>query len=635
MAVLVLAAGMIATSATSVSASERARRSTAPHVATKLTGRWEVGNRSVPQGSSLRYRLVVANSDSMAATASFAFDVYPARRPEAAVPFDRWTGSIRGGGEFAIKGEVTPAQWFAETGRFVIRVRTTHDIRPLRFRVSSPPVRVPQFSDVSATSGLETLHVAPIRCDGYSAGAAWGDVEGDGDLDLYLPQRGVPSRLFVNDAGTFVDEAELRGADNLSAAGIGAVFADYDNDGDQDLYVVNDGPNRLLRNDGTGAFEDVTAAAGVGDDGAGSGASWGDYDADGNLDLYVVNWARCQTGGGYDYHRDVLYHNEGDGTFSDKTARLEVTGSTKGAGFQAAWFDYDGDGDQDLYLANDYGGPAPEPNYLWRNDGPGTNGWRFTDVSIPSHAGLSMNAMGLGIGDPDRDQDLDIAISNIEATAFLDNRGDGTFKNLARRVRVARPNQRVREKSITWGLAFYDLNLDGWEDLYVAGGSLAQENYPEPQPNATFINDGKGRFYDLSAPSRADDDAVSRGVAFADYDRDGDIDLYVVNQGGNPRLLRNGNRGGHWLEVALTGRSSNRDACGALLRAKLDRRTTIVRQRFCGSISLGSGHDPAVHFGLGRKDRVRRLTVVWPSGIRQIRKNVQANRLIRLTEPAK
>jgi membrane-associated phospholipid phosphatase len=245
-----------------------------------------------------------------------------------------------------------------------------------------------------------------------------------------------------------------------------------------------------------------------------------------------------------------------------------------------------------------------------------------------------MNTMGIGLGDYDRDLDLDMALSNIEATALLRNRGDGTFVDVAGRAGVGRPNQRVREKAITWGLAFGDLNLDGWEDLYVVGGSLAQENHPEPQPNATFANVGHGRFADLSAVSGASDQGVGRGLSLADYDRDGRVDLYVVNQGGRPILYRNVTPRGprHWLEVDLMGTASNRDACGATLVATVGR-VRLLRQVFCGSVGLGGGSDPVVHFGLGRAARVDTLRIEWPSGRVQTLRDVAADRLLEVVEP--
>lgn len=599
--------------------------------AAELAVTWKTpAGRSVPQGLPLRYEAVVSNPSDRALTLSMSFELHPEGEPARAVAFDRWTGSVAGGSEVSFRGRVTPAQWFAEKGAFRISVRSSLDVPGLRFRVTDPPVTVPRFEDVTARAGLETTHAAAIECDGYSAGAAWGDVEGDGDLDLFLPHQDGPSQLWLADGGAFSEDGAARGVVAPGDSAIAAVFADYDNDGDQDLYVVDDGPNRLYRNDGFGHFADVAPAAGVADPGPGSSASWGDYDNDGLLDLFVVNWARCGSSSDYVYADDALFHNEGDGTFTDQTALLETTGSTTGAGFQGAWFDYDGDGDVDLYLANDYGGPRPEGNYLWRNDG-GT----FTNVSVASGTALHMNTMAIAVGDYDRDLDLDMALSNIEATALLRNSGRGTFRDVAARAGVGRPIQRVREKSITWGLAFSDLNLDGWEDLYVVGGSLAQENRPEPQPNATFANLGRGVFADLSAVGGAADDGVGRGLSLADYDRDGRMDLYVVNQGGRPILYRNVTpRGGkHWLEVDTVGTTSNRDGCGATLIATVGK-VRMLRQVFCGSVGLGGGSDPVVHFGLGRARRVDSLRILWPSGRVQRLRDVAADRLLVVEEPS-
>ena len=607
----------------------------APARAAEIAVRWSTpGGTEVPQGLPLRYVAVVENPGTGAVTLSLSFEVHPAGEPERAVGFDRWTGSVAGGSSVRIRGRVTPAQWFPQQGAFRVAARSAAvEVPGLAFRVTDPPAVVPRFEDVTETTGLATEHRADIECDGYSAGAAWGDVEGDGDLDLFLPHQDGPSQLWLNDGGHFTEVAADRGVAGTVAA-TAAVFADYDNDGDRDLYVVADGSNNLFDNDGSGHFTDVGVAAGVAEPGPGSSASWGDYDADGHLDLFVVNWARCGSSSDYTYYDDALFHNEGDGTFTNQTELLESTGSTTGAGFQAAWFDYDRDGDVDLYLANDYGGPRPEGNYLWRNDGAGREKWRFTNVSVASGTALHMNTMGIGLGDYDRDLDLDVALSNIEATALLRNGGEGTFRDVAARAGVARPSQRVREKAITWGLAFADLNLDGWEDLYVVGGSLAQENRPEPQPNATFANLGDGTFADLSAVSGAADDGVGRGLSLADYDRDGRVDLYVVNQAGRPVLYRNVTPRGprHWLQVGLAGRASNRDGCGATLVATVGR-AKMLRAVHCGSVGLGGGSDTVVHFGLARARRVDSLRIQWPSGRVQTLKDVAADRLIEVQEP--
>jgi hypothetical protein len=585
-----------------------------------------IGPTAVPLGRPLRFRATVANPTDVSLVTALVPELGPAGSPSS-IPFAEYPLVIPAGSSASVEGSVVSAQWFSETGPFEVRLA---DARPLSFEVTDPLVTLPRFEDATSSAGLTTEHVATMDCAHYSAGAAWGDVDGDGLLDLYLPHEGAPGQLWIQQpGGSFVENAAARGVQNLDRHGIGAVFADHDNDGDQDLYVVNDGPNRLYQNDGAGGFTDVTGSAGVGDPGAGSSASWGDYDGDGLLDLYVVNYFRCPE------HRvdDVLYHNEGDGTFTDVTALLQAEGPTNGLGFQAAWFDYDGDGDLDLFLANDHIGHTV-PNVLWRNDGEGGPlGWRFTNVSEASGMGVAMNSMGIGVADYDRDLDLDVAVSNIAPTKLFTNDGSGGFSDRAEAAGVARPRQRHGVLSTTWGLAFADLNNDTWEDLYVAGGSLSAID-PEPQPNALFVNAGDGTFYDLSAPSSADDPEVSRGIALADYDRDGRMDVYVVNQRGHPRLFRNVTTGGgHWLEVDLTGTTSNADGCGAWLEADLPRGATLVRQVFCGSVGLGSGSDTLVHFGLGGATQVDELRIRWPSGTAQTLTGIAADQLLSIMEP--
>jgi hypothetical protein len=386
---------------------------------------------------------------------------------------------------------------------------------------------------------------------------------------------------------------------------------------------------------------DVAAAAGVDDEGPSTGASWADYDNDGYLDLYVANYGRCGTENALEYAPDALYHANGDGTFSEVTHLLGPPEATLGAGFQAAWFDSDHDGDQDLYLANDFVGPTPRPNVLWRNDGPdGGGGWRFTDVSSASGTGYHLNSMGLALGDYDRDQDLDVAVSNIGNTHLFRNGGAGTFQDVAPTAGVARPRQTVDTISVTWGLVFADLNMDGREDLFVPAGSLSLEAEHRFQPNALFVNHGRGRFLDMSQPSGAADPLMTRSAALADVDRDGRMDMVLVNQDGPVRLMRNVTRlkvdgqRYHWLEVDTVGTTSNRDGCGARVTARLRKGPTLVRQVFCGSTGLASGNDPTVHFGLGTWKQIRTLTVEWPSGTRQVLHGVGGDRMITLTEPS-
>jgi enediyne biosynthesis protein E4 len=602
-------------------------------------------DRTVRLGEPLRVRVGIENTSGVTFTTDVVFALKRAGGEGPAVPFTRWVGVVPASDRVTMELQVSTGQFFAGRGRFRLLLDPSGDATadPLTFRVTEPRRRPPRFEDISDATGLEATHQAPgfdLSCR-WAAGSAWGDIEGDGDLDLYLPHQAGPGQLWVNEGSTFVDRAAERGAEGNGLPAIGAVFADYDNDGDPDLYVTVDGPNLLLRNDGTGHFDDVAAAAGVDDDGPSTSAAWADYDNDGHLDLYVVNYGRCGTENGLEYAPDVLYHANGDGTFSEVTSLLGPPAATLGAGFQAAWFDSDRDGDQDLYLANDFIGPTPSANVLWRNDGPdGGGGWRFTDISSSSGTGYHLNSMGLGLADYDRDRDLDVAVSNIGSTHLFRNGGVGTFADVAGSAGVARPRQTVETISVTWGLVFADLNMDGWEDLYVPAGSLSLEAEHRFQPDALFVNDSRGRFLDMSHPSGTADPLMTRSAALADVDRDGRMDMFVVNQAGPARLLRNVTRWKvdgkryHWLEVDTVGTRSNRDGCGARVTAKLRKGPTLVRQVFCGSTGLASGSDPTVHFGLGTRKQVRTLTVEWPSGTRQVIPRVGGDRVLTIMEPA-
>ena len=271
----------------------------------------------------------------------------------------------------------------------------------------------PTLAFVQPSGGPATPH--EIALDYLSTGQAWGDVDGDGCPDLYVTSGQGANALWRNRCdGTFeqVEAALLAFADRESG---GVSFADYDNDGDLDLYVLQRGPNSLLRNRGDGTFEDVTAAAGVGEPGQGETAAWGDFDEDGDLDLYVVNW--------YYYYeensplnRDTLYRNEGDGRFTDVSAWFDRP-TLERPGFAGSWVDYDNDGDLDLYVVND----KTQGNPLWRNEGPGCSGWCFTEVSVATGADRPAWAMGLATGDYDRDGDLDFYYSSITEAVLLEN----------------------------------------------------------------------------------------------------------------------------------------------------------------------------------------------------------------------
>ncbi|MGH2829091.1 MAG: CRTAC1 family protein, partial [Actinomycetota bacterium] len=486
--------------------------------------------------------------------------------------------------------------------------------------------------------GLTTQLAPGNRCQDYSAGAAWGDVSGDGVLDLFIAQHSGPSELWVNQGGTFVERAAQYGVQNRNPdgsypVGIGATFIDYDADGRLDLFVINNGLNRLYRNAPDG-FVDVAGAAGLTDDANHTSAAWGDYDGDGDLDLYVTSHGRrvdCTQP--FSYFQDRLYRNDGAGTFTDVSSFLPDPAALMGLGFQGSWFDYNNDGRLDLHISNDSILQIDPKNVLWRNDGPGPGGsWRFTNVSVSSGAGVRANAMGTGIGDYDRNGFFDITFSDLKPISLLANQGDGTFTNVAREVGLNRTEGDEGIREATWGITFEDFNADGWEDIYVAAGSFVTgDGPPTPHPNQLFVNDGAGRFLDLSGPSHADDPDAGRGVAFADYDRDGRVDMFVLNQDGIPRLFRNVTQGfGHWLHVRVTGPGGS-DACGARLSV-LDAGPPMTRQVLCGSTSLSSGTDPVVRLGLGAQLSAV-IRVDWPHGATTTLEDVPADQRIVVPMP--
>jgi len=485
-------------------------------------------------------------------------------------------------------------------------------------RMEGAPPRGPSYVDVSTCAGVEAENV--IRHRSYFAiGQAWGDFDADGLPDLYVTDDGGPNTLYVNRGdGSF----ELAGASAEVAlperASAGAVFVDYDNDGHQDLYVLNLGPNALFHNDGGRGFTDVTARAGVGDAGRGQTASWGDYDGDGWLDLYVANWF-CDCGEPFPHgNSDRLYHNEGDGTFTDVTPLLgdPITG----AGFAATFLDYDDDGDLDIYLANDQGRPEPWEtgetwrNVLWRNDGEGCGGWCFEDVTVEAGADLRIDAMGLAVGDYDADGDLDIYVSNSPPhMALLRNEGDGKFTEVAAAAGV------TTDAGSGWGTTFLDYDLDGWLDVFLAVG---------PGENRMFRNLGDGTFADVSHHCGVADPADTLGVASADYDRDGRVDLVVGHRGWGYELYRNVTRaavGAHWLALRLVGGGPvNRDAVGTRVRLRTSDGRSQMREVRCGT-GLGAGDDLELHFGLGSAD-VEEVRIRWPDGTVETRRDLEADR---------
>jgi hypothetical protein len=535
------------------------------------------------------------------------------------------------------------------------------------------------FKDVTEAVGVNFVHSRGARSsllpEDMGSGAGFADYDNDGDLDLYIVNNPGPLNAIVtqkspgnvlyrnNGDGTFTDVTKAAGVGDRGY-GMGCVFGDYDNDGDLDLYVTNYGPNVLYRNNGDGTFTDVTKAAGVGDARWGTGAVFGDYDNDGDLDLYVPNYVEydlrkleapqklsMQYGRAapsalnpylFDGQDNVLYRNNGNGTFTDVTKELGVA-SSGGRSLQAIFTDFDLDGDLDLYVANDL-----SPNSLYRNNGDGT----FTDVSDESWAADVRGSMGLAVGDYDGDDDLDLFISH-----WIDQE-NALYRNLWLEERQMRNSAASADKRqalhlvdesysaalaeesleyVGWGTDLFDYDNDGDLDIFVANGHTFQRlDQPEQliaQQNQLFRYDGNGMFTEVSAsagiaglPPR-----VGRGVAFGDYDSDGDVDIFIVNNHDRAVLLRNeGGNQNNWLHVDLIGVTGNRNAVGARIRLKAGGRAQI-REIHAGSSYL-SFNSLTAEFGLGKQTKVEQLEVIWPGGRVERVANIPVNQRIVITE---
>lgn len=477
----------------------------------------------------------------------------------------------------------------------------------------------PLFENVTGAAGFTAVHHAVYMITGQ----AWADVNQDGWLDLYLTDSGGPNSMYLNNGNGTFSLAPYTGSMALwlERSG-GAVFADYDNDGWPDLYVLNWGPNVLFRNNQGESFSDVTVTAGVGDSGAGKSAAWGDYDKDGFLDLYVANWScspECGRPAAGD--PDRLYHNNGDGTFSDVTQLLG--GGIMGAGFAASFLDYDNDGDLDIYLVNDEF-LNPIGNKLWRNDGPGCAGWCFTETAAAAGAEEHVMGMGLSPNDYDNDGDLDMFFSNAGQMVLLQNQGNGSFVDVAMSAGVA-----LDPSAIGWGSIFFDYDRDGWRDLYLA---LTAHGEAGGGYNVLFRNNGDGTFSQVNN-SGAADPGESMGVAYADYDNDGWLDFVVGNSNQGYHLYRNlGTVGAenNWLSLTLRGADRiNRDAVGARVYLTGDDGHQQMEEVINGA-SLGAGSALTLYFGLGPA-AIQQVEVVWPNGLRQQVRGLVENRRYELS----
>ncbi|PYT16962.1 MAG: hypothetical protein DMF51_03440 [Acidobacteria bacterium] len=514
------------------------------------------------------------------------------------------------------------------------------------------------FNDVTSAAGLGGVvhsHGGTGRkyyIETVPPGACWLDYDGDGWQDLYLVQSGpLPgsprppgtphSRLFKNKGdGTFVDVTDAAGVANATGYGNGCTAGDYDNDGDEDLYVTNFGPSVLYRNNGDGTFTDVTAQAGVANGLYATSAAWADYDNDGRLDLFVANYvdftmddqkfcgdvrknrrSYCHPDA-YGGLPDLLYHNEGGGRFKE-VARASGIWDPDGKGLGVVWFDYNNDGNQDLYVAND-----ATPNMLYRNDGNG----RFTDVTLLagvccSEDGKPQSGMGVDAGDLDGDGWQDLFVTNLsnETNEFYRNLGGkGPFAIVTYPAGLGE----VSLLMSGWGTDMFDFDNDGDLDLVVTNGhpmddiALDSDIITYAERPFLFENDGHGKFADVGRTHGAyfNGTDVGRGLATADYDNDGDLDMLIATNGRKPTLLRNdgGSAAGHWITLRLVGARCNRDAIGARVTVRAGGHAQVYDTR--SSSSYLSQNDMRLHVGLGSAAQVDSIEIRWPEKVKRVEK---------------
>ena len=501
-----------------------------------------------------------------------------------------------------------------------------------------------EFVDATAAAGIAFVHVSGAAGEKYlpetlGSGALFLDFDGDGWQDVFFvnstPWRGTGDAfpaLYRNDGdGTYTDVTAGSGL-RVALYGLGGAAADYDNDGHADLYVTALGPNRLFRGRGDGTFDDVTATAGVGDERFSTSALWFDYDADGALDLFVANYVEwtpetdifCTLDGeaksyctpeSYPGQRPTLYRNRGDGTFDDVTAAagLDVP-SSKGLG--AAMLDFDAGGWLDLFVAND-----TEPDQLFRNRGDGT----FEDVGLIagvafSEGGVARAGMGVDAADYDGSGRPSLVVGNFsnEMIALFHNEGGGLFIDEAPRSEVGSASL----LTLAFACFFFDYDLDGRPDIFAANGHVAddiervQARVTYAQPPHLFRNLGRGRFEDVvgSVGPALAEPLVARGAAYADVDRDGDLDVLMTVNNGPARLLRNdGASANNVLRVRTAGVTSNRDGIGARVEVTLPGGGTSWQRVKTGS-SYASQSELALTFGLGAAAEAEAVRVTWPSG---------------------
>lgn len=529
---------------------------------------------------------------------------------------------------------------------------------------SSNPVN---FIDIAERAGITFRHDNAASPQKYlietmGSGCGWIDYDQNGLFDLYLvnnastkayrPKNPLRSALYRNNGdGSFTDVTEKAGVGAEGLFGMGMAVGDYDNDGFPDLLVLGYGRCILYHNNGNGTFTDVTAHAGVENAGRwGSSAAWFDYDKDGRLDLVIANyvawspernfWCGDHAPGmrSYCHPNDfegtppALFHNNGDGTFTD-VSKPSGIGLKPGNGLGVVTFDYDNDGWQDIFIAND-----SMPNFLFHNNRDGS----FIEVGYESGVAVSMDGqpeagMGADAGDIRRSGRLDLVVTHLDSqlARLYQNLGSQFFDDVTLRSKIGYATYHLSE----FGTRFMDYDNDGALDLFMACGHvldnvhLYKSDVYYPEPKLMFRNTGRGIFENVSNQLGPDFQLprVSRGAAVGDFDNDGDLDILVNNNGQPPQLLRNdGGNANHWLEMLLIGTRSNRDAIGA--RVKIFAGNLELQDEKKGGMSYQSAQDPRLHIGLGDRLKVDKVEVYWPSGASTKLSDIQCDQIIAIKE---